>query len=1030
VVGAPAQQRLPGHVACLRHQSPDDPAEAAKLVWDAYYGNHQKKGAFKHLKVADIFMGGGTTVVEGSRLGMQMFGNDLNPVAWFIVKNELAQVDKAEVEALLADIEAEVKPQIMPFYACDCPRGHKGKWTRVSTGEVMGEGFDPLALTPEERKDYSYYGPEIIYAFWAKHRPCQVTGCGHRTPIMSSPVMAIKTLTVKAWPRTCKQCGGSYDIEERDARMAPGVSLMVGETERPFAVAQLDAKGLPESAVCPCCGQTEHLGTIGKGQRKKVELSLLVHPEWLFGQPAIGEAKDVSGGRIGDRAIDTKNWVLSRNERLRLLEVRGKLPEQIRCPGTDTIVATTHGTITKKAHFRCGACGTEASIVKSLHLSNRSAPVTSYAAQIYCPVCDNGGELYGGRSFVTPDPRSEVAAAFEWETRKAGDLATLWPTTEIADGLETSVRTPLRKYGYQYRSDFFNHRQLLSHSQILRAIQRLRETKYDTNAADVVLGAFQLFLRNQCMFAIWDKGYDKTAPFLSKNNLHPHATVVEVGTYAPVGRGSWLSTTKPLVSAADWKAKPREVVSKHFLPSAISQNAGSSIGFKVSTGDPITHPGELLCGSSTDLSCWKSGSFDCAVTDPPFGDIMQYAELSGFFYGWISLALRERLPELFAAEQPPTALEAVENAKRHGKSSGDFYARALTACWREAARCLKPSGILAFTFHHDKDGPWVSVLESLFNAGFYLQAAYPIRSDETKGEGSKPGTFGAQKVEYDIIHVCRKRHETPRPISWAKLRRQVLSDVRALQDLLEHHQQEGLPEADLQVIRRGKALEYFSRHYGKVYKDQDTPMTVLEALLGINQLLDEAAGGIKEAPPHNAEPFTRMLLRLFDGRDSSRATRCRSSCAALAVRRPILLIAAGSTRRRRSSISLRRWTWPAPGSASIVRVCRATTTRRCSWSAPASKAAASTSTTRSAIQTSVRTRPLAPSWAGSGPTGPTPQPGMPRPSPTSSTAPGRRRTKPRSSSSNCSRSWVLPPDEAQSALHVGGCHWARCRLPP
>ena len=63
------------------------------------------------------------TIVEGSRLGMQMYGNDLNPVAWFIVKNEMAQVDKAEVEAFLANIEAEVKPQIMPFYTCDCPQG-------------------------------------------------------------------------------------------------------------------------------------------------------------------------------------------------------------------------------------------------------------------------------------------------------------------------------------------------------------------------------------------------------------------------------------------------------------------------------------------------------------------------------------------------------------------------------------------------------------------------------------------------------------------------------------------------------------------------------------------------------------------------------------------------------------------------------------------------------------------------------------------------------------------------------------------
>lgn len=63
----------------------------------------------------------------------------------------------------------------------------------------MGSAFDPLGLSPEERKDYRYEGPEMIYVFWAKHGPCQMTGCGHRTPIMSSPVVALKTLTVKAW---------------------------------------------------------------------------------------------------------------------------------------------------------------------------------------------------------------------------------------------------------------------------------------------------------------------------------------------------------------------------------------------------------------------------------------------------------------------------------------------------------------------------------------------------------------------------------------------------------------------------------------------------------------------------------------------------------------------------------------------------------------------------------------------------------------------------------------------------------------
>ena len=49
-------------------KAPEDESQAAKKVWEYYYANHQKKGAFKHLRVADPFMGGGTTLVEGSRL--------------------------------------------------------------------------------------------------------------------------------------------------------------------------------------------------------------------------------------------------------------------------------------------------------------------------------------------------------------------------------------------------------------------------------------------------------------------------------------------------------------------------------------------------------------------------------------------------------------------------------------------------------------------------------------------------------------------------------------------------------------------------------------------------------------------------------------------------------------------------------------------------------------------------------------------------------------------------------------------------
>jgi len=326
-------------------KAPDDRSHAAKLVWDNYYANHQKKGAFKHLKVADIFMGGGTTLVEGSRLGMQMVGNDLNPVAWFVVKQELANVDLEEVKRLLADIEAEVKPQIMPYYTCDGPEGEKGSWTHLPTKKVMPADFDPLTIPREQRKDYRYEGPEIIYTFWAKHGPCQVTGCGHRTPIMTSTVMAVKTISVKHWEHRCSKCGGEFHVEEDAARMAPDSPLYVAPSEHPFSV--LDRK---KGVICPHCGHTAAAvirtkdglviegarGQIklGKGKNKKVELSLLVHPQWLAGAPKQDANGQPYGGSAQDDVAATTRWDSERASKIRLLEVRGTLPDQVTCPET------------------------------------------------------------------------------------------------------------------------------------------------------------------------------------------------------------------------------------------------------------------------------------------------------------------------------------------------------------------------------------------------------------------------------------------------------------------------------------------------------------------------------------------------------------------------------------------------------------------------------------------------------------------------------------------------------------------------
>lgn len=834
-------------------KAPDDPSHAAKLVWDNYYANHQKRGAFKNLKVADIFMGGGTTLVEGSRLGMQMVGNDLNPVAWFVVKQELSSVKLDEVKKLLADIEAAVKPEIMPYYYCDGPEGEKGTWTHLPTNKVMSIDFDPLAIPRDERKHYRYEGPEVIYTFWAKHGPCQVTGCGHRTPIMTSPVMAVKTLTVKFWARSCEQCGVDFHVEEDSARMAPDAPLYVAPSEYPFSV--LDGTRV----VCPHCNHVE-MTKLGKSETKKVELSLLVHPQWLEGEARDDENGQPYGGTTRDTWNATSRWNRARGNQMRLLEVRGELPNEVVCPETSAVISSEKGTVPKKSHFACAACGTVQNVLSTINASGKTGPVAAYAVQGYSPSRARRGKPYGGRFFATADSRALVAADAEWQERKETDLLNYWPRGLVQPGLETNVRTPLFKYGYQAWTDFFNARQLLAHAQILKAINDL--PGHQTKTREFVLAAFQQYIRNNNMFCIWNIQADKIEPFLSKNNFQPPTRPIENCVFGPLGRGNWLSCVEGAIETLTWKQMPWEVVARANLPSHLREILGNAKSCQAPIGDSEPVEPDIYCMSSTDLSAIGSAEVDLVITDPPFGDIMQYGELSSFFYGWLRCVLKDRY-EQFTAENPPVALEAVDNYARHGKDGPSFYQRLLCSCWKEAHRILKDGGILAFTFHHDKDEPWVAVLESLFDAGFYLEAAFPVRADETKGEGSKPGTFGAQKVEYDIIHICRKRTEEPKPVSWGRMRREVMADVRQLQTMLENHAKEGLPAADLQVIRRGKALEYFSRHYGKVYVDEGRAISVREALVGINQLIDDGTDEGREPPPVNAEPVTRQFLRTF-----------------------------------------------------------------------------------------------------------------------------------------------------------------------
>ncbi|MEI7636725.1 MAG: hypothetical protein WCJ37_05425 [Syntrophus sp. (in: bacteria)] len=979
--------------------APDDASQAAKRVWDHYYCNHQKAGSFRKLRVLDIFMGGGTTLVEGARLGFQMTGVDLNPVAWFVTKNELACSDPEQVKALFAAIEAQVKPLVQPFYTTTCPRGHTGRWVDQETGKVVD--IDPTEISPDQRRRYRWEGPEVIYTFWAKHGPCNARGCHHRTPIFRTPVIAEKKLTTYYIPATCPSCGHGFNIELGETRMAPGVERVVlanepdfTETSQDFAKLIKDySKGSKEEKQariegclemlaseaglrCPKCNSFagEKIGMVLEGHRGKrlqmdnlvayefkvgkvkkkdlgiesrhVYMYLLIHPQWMEGASGLDNDEELGGFAGADPEL-TARWFEGRLEGMRFVEVRGRIrlaDEEITAEDEEdtgesedvgaeedadssadrkkfglpreivladgTCIQTRTGTVPEQSIFLCEKCGQRFDISTAERAAGHHSPLAAYALQCHCPQCDADGYNYNGRYFKaieSGDVKRMILSEREWADRKETDLNDYWPRSDLPYAWETHVQKGnLTKRGYTHWWKMFNPRQLLVHTQLMRAITEAPEDQWPLDVREQALGALQQYLRNQNMFAFWNQAADKMEPMFSNANFHPKQQTIENCVFHKLGRGNWESSGQKIVDAMAWAQAPWELV-------IVKEDSGKAKSEKVEADDPMEIGPSIYCCSSTDLSMLNGAPYDLVITDPPFGNNLFYADLADFFYVWMRLPLLKwyrGMPEhnYFEPEFTPKAIQAIDDGAQHPddredyererfvtsgilstvreltgnkelcekapnplyrpEPSSEFYQKTLAACWTEAGSLLKPGGLVAFTFHHNKDAAWVDVLESLFNSGFVLVATYPIRSDETKGSAAN-AAFGAKLIEYDIVHVCRKRLEEPKAVSWARMRRWVKDEAAQLKELLEHSHGKELPESDLLVILRGKALEFYSRHYGQVYTGDGQILGVRDALLGINQLLDDLLAAKTEngrRPPDAAEPTSRLFLRIFQGR--------------------------------------------------------------------------------------------------------------------------------------------------------------------
>lgn len=179
--------------------------------WQKFYG----KNSLDDYTVMDIFMGGGSSLVEAKKMGAKTIGVDIDPMACFITSKELQTVDFTQLEREYKKLENEVAQKIKGIY-----------WTQVHGQKkpVINYFWVYQVECPECKNIFEAHPHYQVYH--NKHQ--QGVVCKHCGELMSvSPQEDVFTCTkckqtteikqgnTKRGFCTCPECSSKFPVRER-----------------------------------------------------------------------------------------------------------------------------------------------------------------------------------------------------------------------------------------------------------------------------------------------------------------------------------------------------------------------------------------------------------------------------------------------------------------------------------------------------------------------------------------------------------------------------------------------------------------------------------------------------------------------------------------------------------------------------------------------------------------------------------------------------------------------------------------------
>lgn len=333
-------------------------------------------------------------------------------------------------------------------------------------------------------------------------------------------------------------------------------------------------------------------------------------------------------------------------------------------------------------------------------------------------------------------------------------------------------------YGMKKWYQFFNDRQLLAMLTVLKNIKLVSKEIKDKEYAGIIATylAFMLakHVNSNCLGLSWNKKRESVDHALLPRRPSMVYNFAEVNPFKS-SRGSLSNVLDNITNAIKFAS-----LDKH------------EIRITLSSALHIPYP---------------DNTFDLVITDPPYGEDVQYAELSEFFYVWLYRALKDYYPEL--PERAPLDEDASEAWGRFGdkKVAKAFYAKALKAAFKDIGRVLKHDGLLVVFFSHSQTEMWNLLLDVLRESQIMVTSSYAVQTESNQN----PLARGKAAFMSSILVSCRKISAESEAY-FEDLVPQMEDKVRELVTGISPDKLVSLPMTDLLIMVYGEVLEIATRH--------------------------------------------------------------------------------------------------------------------------------------------------------------------------------------------------------------------------